>query len=416
MHLTTVGRIMLDIKFIRENQQLVKEGAENKGIRIDLGRVLELNKELKDLREKIDNLRKQRNDLAKKRDIEKGKQIKQELAGAEPKLREKEKQFDALMRQIPNPPAPDAPIGRDESGNQVIKKWGEPTKFDFKVRDHIELGKINDAIDIERATKVSGARFYYLKGDAVKIELALIQLAIAKLTQKGFMPIMSPHLISEKAMAGMGYLDHGGEQETYHFEKDNLYLIGTSEQAIGAMYSDEIINENDLPLCYAGLSPCYRREAGSYGKDTRGILRSHQFDKIEMFTFCLPEESEKEHQKMLAIEEEIMQELKLPYHILNICTGDLGAPASKKYDIEAWIPSQEKYRETHSTSNCTDYQARRLKIRVQRKNGKTEFLHMVNGTAIAIARTLIAIMENYQTKDGKIEIPEALKKYIINLK
>ena len=404
---------MLDINFIRENKKQVKDGAGNKGAKIDLEKILALDEELKNLRAKIEGLRRRGNEAASKRDIENGKKVKQGLADLEPGLKEKEKQFEILMRQIPNPPALDVPIGKDESDNIVARKWGEPTKFDFKARDHIELGKINAMIDIERATKVSGARFYYLKGDAVRIELALIQLAIAKLTPKGFTPIIPPHLISEKAMAGMGYLDHGGDQETYHFEKDNLYLIGTSEQAIGAMHMDEIIAEKDLPFHYAGFSPCYRREAGSYGKDTAGILRSHQFDKIEMFTFCLPEESEKEHQKLLLIEEEIMQELKLPYQVINICTGDLGAPASKKYDIEAWIPSQEKYRETHSTSNCTDFQARRLKIRVKRKNGKTEFLHMLNGTAMAIGRTLIAIMENYQTKDGKIEIPEGLKKYMI---
>ncbi|TSC92362.1 MAG: seryl-tRNA synthetase [Candidatus Berkelbacteria bacterium Licking1014_7] len=416
LKLTTEGRNMLDINFIRQNRELVKQGAKNKGVKVDIEKLLRVDDERKRLLQEVENLRSQINKTSQSKptqaEIEKLKIIKEKIKNIEPSLEAIAKEFDSLMRQVPNPPAKDAPVGKNENDNQVLRKWGKPTKFDFVVRNHIELGKINDVIDTIRATKVSGARFYYLKGLAVEIEMALIRFAIRWLKEKGFTPIIPPHLISEKAMSGMGYLDHGGDQEIYHLTKDNLYLIGTSEQPIGAMHTNEIIDEKKLPLKYVGFSPCYRREAGSYGKDTAGILRSHQFDKIEMFVFCAPEESEKEHQKLLGIEEEIMRELELPYQVVNICAGDLGDPVVKKYDIEAWIPSQQKYRETHSTSNTTDYQARRLNIRIRRKNGKIEILHMLNGTAIAIGRTLIAIMENYQTKDGKIKIPEALKKYL----
>jgi seryl-tRNA synthetase len=302
------------------------------------------------------------------------------------------------------------PPGKDETENLVIRKWGEPKKFDFEIKDHVELGKNLDLIDIERAAKISGSRFYYLKNEAVILEFALVMFAIDILTKKGFIPIIPPVLAKEEIFVGMGYLPQA-DLEMYKTTLDEFRLAATSEQTIGPMFKDEILREEDLPLRYVGFSSCFRREAGSYGKDVRGILRVHQFDKVEMFIFCKKEESQKEHELILSCEEEIMQKLSIPYQVVMMCTGDLGFPVAKKYDIEAWIPSENKYRETHSTSNCTDFQARRLNIRYRKKDKNIEFVHTLNGTAIAIGRTLIAIFENYQQKDGSIIVPEVLRKY-----
>ncbi len=266
-------------------------------------------------------------------------------------------------------------------------------------------------IDVERATKVSGSRFVYLKGDLVMLEFALVQYALSTLTRRGFIPVMPPHLISREAMSAMGYLDHGGEEEVYHLKNDDLVLIGTSEQAIGPMHMNELFDASEFPLRYAGFSPCYRREAGSYGRDTRGILRMHQFDKIEMFSFVLPDASDEEHHMLLSVEEELMQGLKLPHRVMKLCSGDIGAPSARTYDIETWMPSQNVYRETHSTSNTTDFQTRRLNIRVKHE-GKNILAHALNGTAFAIGRTLIAIMENYQQEDGSIVVPDVLRSYV----
>jgi seryl-tRNA synthetase len=417
---------MLDIGFIRENKELVQQGVKDKGRKVDISELLRLDRQRRVYIRKVEELRARKKKQGKKKSLESRlirkdgayggdkrveeiKKQKRDLRAYEQLLRRTEARFRELMLQVPNLPAKDVKVGRGEDENETIKTWGKKPNFDFEPKDHIELGRINKMIDIERAAKVSGSRFYYLTGQAVEIEIALVRFALDKLKQKGFIPVIPPHIISEKAMRGMGYLEHGEDREVYHLVKDNQYLIGTSEQAIGPMHMDEILEVEDLPLRYVGFSACYRREAGSYGKDTKGILRTHQFDKIEMFSFCLPTDSEKEHQMFLKIEEEIMQDLKLPYQVIKMCTGDLGDPAAKKFDIEAWIPSQKKYRETHSTSNTTDFQARRLNIRYRNpRTNQTEHVHMVNGTAIAIGRMLIAIMENYQTKDGKIEIPKVL--------
>jgi len=405
---------MLDIKFIRENPDKVKQGCEKKQVKCDIDRVLELDEKRRSLLQEIEKLKAEQNRLSKeesdKEQIQKAKEIKQKIKKIDPELDKVKGEFDKLMRQVPNLPFDEVPVGKGEEDNKVTRKQGKKTKFDFKPKDYLEIAEKLDIIDVKRAAKVAGTRFGYLKGGAAQLEIALIQLAFETLTKQGFIPVIPPVMLNRKAMIGMGYLDRGSD-EVYHLEKDDLYLVGTSEQSIGPMHMDEIFKEEELPKRYAGFSTCFRREAGAYGKDTKGILRVHQFDKVEMFSFCHPSESEKEHQLFLEIEEDLTKKLELPYQVINICTGDLGDPAAKKWDIEVWLPGQNQYRETHSTSNCTDFQARRLNIRY-RQQDELKFVHTLNGTALAIGRMLIAIIENYQQKDGSIKIPEVLKKYM----
>ncbi len=292
------------------------------------------------------------------------------------------------------------------------EKLGRTPKFIFhQPKDYMELGESLDLIDIERAGKVSGSRFGYIKGDLALLEFALIKLVTDTVKKDGFVPVIPPVLLKDQMARGTGYFEAADEKEAYYLPEDKMYLTGTSEQSLVSMHAGEILNEKDLPLRYVGFSTCFRREAGSYGKDTKGILRVHQFDKLEMVIFSKPEDSKDEHQLLLSIEEKLMRLLGLPYQVINICTGDLGRPAAAKYDIEAWLPSENKYRETHSTSNCTDFQARRLNIRYRDKSGKVNFVHTLNGTAFAIGRILIMIMENYQQKDGSIKVPKVLQKY-----
>lgn len=401
---------MLDIQFIRENSKKVKKGIEAKHLDSKLvDVVLELDEERRRLLGKIEELRAKRNILSKKQDIKEGKEVKVKLQKLEPELIEIEKEYKEKLYQIPNPPADDVKTGKGESENEVVKKWGE--KKESPAKDYLELSEKLDIVDIKRAAKVSGSRFGYLKGDAALLELALVQFAMELLVKEGFTPIIPPSLIKKESMRGMGYLEHGGEEDMYVFEKDDLVLVGTSEQSIGPMHMDEVLEEKDLPKRYVSFSPCFRREAGSYGKDTKGILRVHQFDKVEMFSFTKPEDSEKEHEYLLSLEEKLFQALEIPYQVVKMCSGDLGAVASKKYDLEAWMPGQGKYREVTSTSNTTDFQARRLNIKYQDK-GETKYVHTLNGTAFAIGRTIIAIIENYQQKDGSILIPEVLQKWV----
>ncbi|MBD3330903.1 serine--tRNA ligase, partial [Candidatus Peregrinibacteria bacterium] len=338
--------------------------------------------------------------------------VKEELKTLEPQSQEFDKELDELVLSVPNPPLESVPKGANEEDNEILKTIGEKPKFDFEPRDHMELGTALDIIDMERGVRTSGSRFYYLKNEAVLLEFALVQHVVNKLTSKGFSPILPPLLVKEEAMYATGFFP-ADRNEIYNVnpQDDNLFLIGTSEVPLTMLHATEILDHDKLPLHYCGFSPCFRREAGSYGKDTAGIIRVHQFDKIEMFSFCHPDKSEEEHELILSIEEEIMQELGFHYQVVNICGGDLGAPAAKKYDIEVWIPTQEKFRELTSCSNCTDYQSRRAKIKYT-ADGKKEYLHTLNGTAIAIARTLVAILENYQKADGSVEIPEVLQPYM----
>ena len=401
---------MLDIKFIRENPKEVKKKAQSKGANINVDLILKLDEERRRLIQGVESLKAEKNKLGVK-DREKGKEIKEQIKKLEPKLEKTEKEFNKLMLQVPNLPLDNVPVGKTEKDNLVMKNVGIRTKFSWKAKNYMELAEALDIIDVQRAAKVSGTRFGYLKGGVVMLEFALIQLAFDVLLKQGFIPIVPPVMIKAEMAKGMGYLEQLGKEEAYYLPEDDLYLVGTSEQSLGTMHANEVFNEKDLPRRYAGFSTCFRREAGSYGKDVKGILRVHQFDKIEMFSFCKPEDSVKEHKLLLSLEEKLMKLLKIPYRVVQVCSGDLSMPSVATYDIESWMPGQNQYRETHSTSNCTDFQARRLNIRYRSKNG-IEFVHMLNGTAFAIGRTLIAIIENYQQKDGSVKVPIALQKYI----
>jgi len=403
----------MDINFFKDNNLEIKKALLAKNLQLDLDEIEKLDQKRKKLQLEVDNLRSQKNSLTRK--LGKNAQpqvikIKQSLKQLEPKLKDTLSKIQALLDKIPNLPKADVPVGKDESQNIIIKKWGRPPIFDFQPKDHIHLGKSLDLIDLEKASQISGSRFYYLKNEAVLLEFALINFATKFLVEERFTPLLPPVLIKPSSMRPMGYLEHGEDNEVYHLEKDDLYLIGTSEQSIGPYHQNETIEAKKLPLRYFAFSTCFRREAGSYGKDIKGIIRVHQFDKLEMFSFTLPGQSDKEHEYLLSLEEKLMQKLKIPYQVVKMCTGDLGLTAARKYDIEAWLPSQQKYRETHSTSTCTDYQSRRLNIRY-RKDNKKGFIHTLNGTALAIPRILIAILENNQQKDGTIQVPEKLVEY-----
>ena len=430
---------MLDVKFIRENAEAVKEGiAKKKADPKLVDSFLRLDEEWRTKVAAIDQLRSEHNlnnnELAKHRTddlISKAEILKKQLTRLEEEEKDIKEHRQAKLNLIPNLPQADVPIGKDENENQVMKEVGEKPKFDFAPKDYLSLAEKLGIIDIKRAAKVSGSRFGYLLGTAALLEFALVNFALKRLldedyiskiikknnlniSNKVFTPVIPPVLINRKSMWGMGYLDQGAD-EIYRLEKDDLYLVGTAEQSLGTMHQDENFKENELPKRYVGFSTCFRREAGSYGKDTKGILRVHQFDKLEMFSFTAPETSEEEHKLFLAIEEALMQELEIPYRIMKICTGDLGAPAAAKFDIEAWFPGENIYRETHSTSNCTDYQARRLNIRYKDKTGKANFVHTVNGTVFS-QRPILAIIENNQTKEGDVNIPKALAPYFEKLK
>ncbi|MFH1894779.1 MAG: serine--tRNA ligase [Patescibacteria group bacterium] len=412
---------MLDIKFIRDNPEIIKEGVKNKGVDVDIDRFLEVDKKRREIIQAIEDMRAQKNKASKEipqmKDIQEREKIilqmreldinSDRLDGEFKKL---ETEFGELLMEIPNIPSENVPVGKNDLGNIEIKQVGKKTEFNFQLKDYLALGEEFDLIDVKRAAKTSGTRFGFLKREAVLLEFALINFTFENLIKKGFIPVLPPVMLKEKMARGTGYFESADKGEAYFLSDDNLYLVGTSEQSLLAMHSDEIFDDKNLPRRYVGFSTCFRRESGSYGKDTRGILRVHQFDKIEMVSFCKPEDSKKEHQFLLEMEEKLMQALEIPYRVLQICTGDLGGPAAAKYDIEAWIPSENRYRETHSTSNCTDFQSRGLDIRYKTKEG-LGFVHTLNGTAFAIGRTLIAILENYQQKDGTILVPEVLQRY-----
>ena len=419
---------MLDLKYIRENPEKVKEACKAKQIDCDIDNILKLDEERRTFLQEVEGLKAQQNKLGKD-EIEKGKKLKEQIKEREPQLKEIEEKLEILLLEVPNIPLDDVPIGKDETGNQVVRKWGEPKKFDFEPKDHVALGEELEIIDISSATKITGTRFAYLKGDAVLLEFALIQhtlkvLMSEKILQKladsvkkgysakPFIPVIPPVMIRSEVFGKMGRLTETDKNERYYLQQDDLYLVGSAEHTLGPLHMDETMQEDKLPLRYLGFSTAFRREAGSYGKDTKGIFRVHQFDKLEMESFTTPEDSVKEQNFLVAIQEYLMQSLEIPYQVVMICTGDMGKPDARQLDIEAWIPSEGKYRETHTADLMTDYQARRLNTKVKRKDGKTEFVHMNDATAFAIGRTLIAIMENYQQKDGSIKIPKVLQGYI----
>jgi len=414
---------MLDINFIRQNPNKVKEGCLKKGVKVDIEKLLEVEKKRREALQALEDMRAQKNKASKKISGTKNEREKKKIILEMRELDENsdrltknlnglEKEFNNLMLQIPNLPLDDVPVGKSDKDNVVLKEVGQKKKFGFKPKDYLELGESLDLIDVKRAAKASGTRFGYLKSEVVLLEFALINLAFDTLRKEGFIPIIPPVMLKSEMARSMGYIEQADREDAYYLPKDDLYLVGTSEQSIGVMHAGEIFTEKELPRRYAGFSTCFRREAGSYGKDTRGIMRVHQFDKVEMFSFCHPEESKKEHQFLLSMEEKLMQLLKIPYRVIKMCTADIAFPQAAKYDIEAWMPSQEQYRETHSTSTCTDFQARRLNIRYRDREGKFNFVHTLNGTAFAIGRTLITLIENYQQKDGSIKIPEVLQPYL----
>ena len=423
---------MIDIKDLLKRPEYYKEALHKKNVKdVNIDEIISLKLTLNKLQKNLDDARNELKKISKpnltEEDKIRAKNLKENIKQLEDALEKILKEFNKKISLIPNPPLDDVPVGQDETFNIEIRKWGEPRSFNFKVQDHVDLGNKFDLIDLERASKISGSRFAYLKNELFWLEFAIVRFVLDRLTNpdylarvikkngldvpsKRFVPIIPPVLIKPEIMWAMGFMDRGSA-EVYFLKDDNLVLAGTAEQSVGSMHADEILPENKLPLRYLAFSSCFRREAGSYGKDVRGIIRVHQFDKLEMVSFVTKENSDKEHKLFLALEEEMMKELNIPYRVLLICSGDLGDSAAKKYDIEAWIPSQNRYRETHSTSNTTDFQARRLNTRVRRKNGKTEYVHIINGTAFAIGRILVAIIENYQNQDG-IDIPESLLPYL----
>jgi seryl-tRNA synthetase len=406
---------MLDIKFIRENLELCQTAAKNKNRVVDWVMLLKLDDKRRELIGKSEVLRAERNTLSKdpQQARTRGKELKDELKVLESELREIEEKFVALMYTVPNVPDESVPVGKDSSGNVEVKKWGTPKEFDFPIKDHVELAKDHDLIDFERGAKVGGSRAYFLKNEAAVLEFAVLFYTFQKLIKKGYTPLIAPSLVKEFTLFGNGQLPWGRE-EVYHLEKDDEYLAGTAEVPVTAYFSDEMLSLKDLPKKFVAYSPCYRREAGSYGKDTRGVYRLHQFNKIEQVIISTNDMSNSFtlHEELLKNSEEVLQDLELPYRVLLMCTGDMGEPQVKKYDIETWMPGRKDYGETMSNSVMGDFQARRLKIRYKDTDGTVKFCHTLNNTAVASPRILVAILENYQEKDGSIRIPKVLQPYV----
>ena len=410
---------MLDVKFIRENLELVEKSTKEKGYKINIKEVLELDDKRKQELARVEELRRELNEIASKMKggkpekvlIERGKKVKEEIAELEGSLEKVEGELKERLKAVPNVIFEDVPLGGEEDSVEV-KAWGEKKKSGV---DHLDYAVSRDWVDFERGAKVAGAKFYYLKNELALLENALVQYGLKKVLEHGFTFMTVPDLVSSRVLEGCGFNPRTSEQsDEYFVEGDDLALIATAEMPLTGYHMDEILEEEKLPLLYAGYSACFRKEAGAAGKHTRGLFRVHQFNKLEMYVFCLPEQSKEIHDKLLAIEEEIWQELGIPYRVINIAAGDLGAPAAKKYDVEYYSPVDGAYREITSCSNCTDFQARAVNARVRRKDGSLEFVHTLNGTAVSLARTLVAVIENYATEGGKLKVPEVLKPYLNN--
>lgn len=422
---------MLDLKYVVANVEAVKQNCRDRNVPaavlLDLDRAVALESERKALFHRVEEIRRRQNEVAqatgKERDparrgtlVDEGKQLKAAAAELEDGLKSLEARIHDRLRRVPNLTHPAAPIGQTEDDSVELRKVGTPRAFDFPIRDHVEIGKTLDLIDFETGGKVSGTGFYFLKNDAVLLELALQQYAIHKLVAAGFTPVITPDLARNSILEGIGFTPRGVETQVYSIENSDLSLVGTAEITLGGMLAETVLNEADLPLKYVGLSHCFRTEAGAAGRASRGLYRVHQFTKVEMFAFTTPETSGETHALMLAIEEDLFQSLGVPYRVLDICSGDLGGPAYRKFDIEAWMPgrgSAGEYGEVTSTSDCTDYQARRLGIRYRPTGQKgTKLVHTLNGTALALSRALIVILENHQRADGLVDVPDVLKPYV----
>ena len=415
---------MLDYKFIKDNLAAVKENIKNRNMTADADLVVELFDKRTELVTEQQLLQQKRNENAKamkqkldndKRQelIEIGKKLKEEVAVVDEKLADIEVKLDEAARQIPNMVHPNAPIGKLDTENLEVKRFGTPRQFTFEPKDHVQLAEALDLIDFDRATKVSGPKFYYLKNEAVFLEQALIMYALNTLRKHGFETFITPDVAKEEILKGIGFNPRGNESNVYSIEEEGTCLVATAEITLGGFHSGEILDKSKLPLLYGGLSHCFRREAGAAGQFSKGLYRVHQFDKVEMFAYATPEQSDEIHEKLRQIEEEIFEGLGLPFHVVDTCTGDLGAPAYRKWDLEAWMPGRNggEYGEVTSTSNCTDYQSRRLNIKYKDDDGKNKYVHTLNGTAIAVGRAMLAIFENYQNEDGSITIPEVLVPY-----
>ena len=419
---------MLDIAFIKENPDIIRAAIQNKHTEpVDIDRLLKAYEERKALQQEIDDLNREKNQAATERDFDRGKQIKVELQAVQEKFKEIDKEYSTLMLQLPNIPSPDTPVGKDESENKVLREVGEEPKFSFTPKPHWEIGEKLGIIDTQTAGDVSGARFNYLKGDAARLQYALFNFGMNTVTDNeilkeiaeradvkvpvtSFVPVVPPLMMRTSVMNRMARLHPMDER--YVFEKDDLVLIGSAEHTLGPLHMDEKIDESALPLRYVAYTPAFRREAGTYGKDTRGIIRQHQFDKIEMETFVNPENGYAEQDFILAIQEYILQKLELPYHVVSICTGDMGTPDQRQFDMDTWMPGQGIYKETHTSDYMGGYQSRRLNTRVKREDGTTEAIHMNDATLIAMGRTIAAILENYQQEDGTVRVPKVLQQYM----
>ncbi|MGC8660150.1 MAG: serine--tRNA ligase [Desulfomonilaceae bacterium] len=418
---------MLDINFIRNNPDIIKEGIRKKRMKVDIDELLSVDSDIRRLKTEVENLRADRNRISK--DVSKSsgsqreelildiKRVKDSLTEKEPKLKELEERFEELMLFVPNPPAPEVPEGDSDEDNVLVRKVGEIPQFDFTPKDHLELAERLDIVDMPRAVKFAGARMYFLKNEGALLEFALFKFALDHLVSKGFQPMIVPQLVRKEALIGTGFFPLG-EEDTFCVSKDDLYLVGTAEVSLVSYHMDEILNESDLPKRYCGYSTCFRREAGSYGRDTRGFYRLHQFNKVEQVVICEndPEVSMNEHRLLLENAEEIMQALGLPYRVALACSGEIGQGQVLKHEIETWMPSRGKYSETHSCSTLHEFQARRLRIRYRGADGKVKPCHTLNNTAVASPRILIPLLENFQNSDGSVTIPEVLRPLMRGMK
>jgi seryl-tRNA synthetase len=418
---------MLDAAFVREHLEEVKANCRNRSVKADVDRVVSLDEKRRHFVQEMQTLQQEQNEqsklIAAVRDqrarqemVQKGRERREKITALESQLKQVEEQRDEALKLIPNMTHPAAPVGTTAEDNKVLRRWGEPAKFDFPPKDHVALAEALDLVDFEAGAAVAGQKFYFLKNEAVLLELALVQYALKTLIDKGYTPIITPDVARVDVLEGIGFIPRGPETQIYSIADSDLCLIATAEITLGGMHRDRIFDDKDLPRRYVGLSHCFRTEAGAPGRDARGLYRVHQFTKVEMFVFCTAEQSEELHNELLAIEEALFQGLALPYHVIDTCTGDLGGPAYRKFDLEAWMPGRGRggeYGEVTSTSNCTDYQARRLGIRYKSAGQKgTRFAHTLNGTAVAVSRALVAILENNQQADGSVVVPEVLRGWV----